>query len=257
MGHPLFSVIIPVYNAEGTIETAIKSVQNQVLADWEALIINDASSDFSAELASELAAQDPRLCLLENPDQANPLGAAAARNMGIENARGRYVAFLDADDTWLPQKLAYQHEAFLGGADIVFSSYRRIDAAEHSRGVIPARPRVTWQDALAGNPIGCLTGAYRRAAFPDARMPLDVWPEDYGFWLDLLRDGAVAIGLPEVLAEYRVTAGSVSSNKLASAYGVWQLLGRENISLSQRVYGFSSYLSSSARRRFLRFPQSQ
>lgn len=254
MGHPLFSVIIPVYNAESTIKTTLKSLQNQGLGRWEALIINDASSDCSAALVSELAAQDPRLRLLQIPDQANPLGAAAARNIGIENARGRYIAFLDADDIWLPQKLACQHEAFLGGADIVFSSYRRVDAAGRSRGVIPACPRVTWQDALAGNPIGCLTGAYRRSAFLNARMPLDVWPEDYGFWLDLLRNGAVAIGLPEVLAEYRVAAGSVSSNKLASAYGVWQLLGRENISLAQRVYGFASYLSSSARRRF---PQSQ
>lgn len=254
MGYPLFSVIIPVYNAERTIEAAIQSLQAQGLQDWEALIINDASNDCSVELVSEMAARDLRLHLFSNPDQEKPLGAAAARNIGLENARGRYIAFLDADDLWMPKKLTCQHEAFLEGAEIVFSSYRRVDAVGRDKGIVPASPRVMWQDALAGNPIGCLTGAYRRAIFPDARMPLDIWPEDYSFWLDLLRGGAVAVGLPEVLAEYRITAGSVSSNKLASAYGVWRLLGQENISLARRAYGFFSYLSSSARQRYSRFP---
>lgn len=250
MNHPIFSVIIPVHNADCTIETTILSLQSQSLHDWEAFIINDASTDRSAELVSKMAAQDARLCLLNNPDLKKPLGAAASRNKGIESANGRYIAFLDADDRWLPEKLARQHEAFLEGADIVFSSYRRVDAAGQEKGIVHARPRVLWEDSLAGNPIGCLTGAYRRTSFPEARMPLDAWPEDYAFWLELLRGGTVAVGLPEVLAEYRLTAGSVSSNKLASAYGVWRLLGRENISLAQRVHGFFGYITSSAKRRY-------
>lgn len=243
---------MPVHNAEKTIEKAILSLKTQSLQDWEALIVDDASTDHSVELLSKIAAQDARLHLVYNPDQRQPLGAAATRNKGIENANGQYIAFLDADDLWLHEKLIRQHEAFEDGADIVFSSYRRVDAAGHDQGVVHARPHVVWKDALAGNPIGCLTGAYRRERFPQARMPLDVWPEDYGFWLGLLRDGTVAVGLPDVLAEYRLSAGSVSSNKLASAYGVWRLLGKENISFARRVHGFFGYITSSAMRRYAR-----
>lgn len=249
MSCPLFSVVIPVHNAEKTIEKTVLSLQGQKLQAWEALIVNDASTDCSAELLSRMAAQDVRIRFFKNVDQKKPLGAAATRNKGIENAKGRYIAFLDADDLWLPEKLTRQHEAFESGADIVFSSYRRVDAAGYNKGIVHARPHVVWQDALAGNPIGCLTGAYRRASFHQARMPLDAWPEDYGFWLGLLRSGTVAVGLPDILAEYRLSAGSVSSNKFASAYGVWRLLGKENISFALRARGFFSYITSNARRR--------
>lgn len=249
MNEPLFSVIIPVYNAEKTIEKTVRSLQNQSFQDWEALIVNDASTDQSVEFLSKMAAQDARIHLFNTPEKNRPLGAAATRNIGIEKAIGRYIAFLDADDLWLPEKLAYQHKAFEDGADIVFSSYRRVDAAGHDMGIVHARPHVKWKDALAGNPIGCLTGAYRRATFLQARMPLDTWPEDYGFWLGLLRGGTFAVGLPEVLAEYRLSAGSASSNKLASAYGVWKLLGEEKISFLQRIRGFIGYMTSSVKHR--------
>lgn len=250
MNEPLFSVIIPVYNAEKTIEATVRSLQNQSYQDWEALIIDDASTDQSIEILSEIAAHDARLYLLNNPNQKQSHGAAATRNKGIEYAKGRYIAFLDADDLWLPEKLARQNKAFEDGADIVFSSYRRVDAAGRDKGVVHARTQVTWGDALAGNPIGCLTSAYRRATFPQARMPLDDWPEDYSFWLGLLRGGTIAVGLTEVLAEYRLSASSVSSNKLAAAYGVWRLLGKENIGLARRVHGFLGYITSSVKRRY-------
>lgn len=250
MNEPLFSVIIPVYNAETTIEKTVQSLQNQSFQDWEALIIDDASTDQSVAFLAKMAAQDARLHLFNTPEKKRPLGAAVTRNIGIEKAIGRYIAFLDADDLWLPEKLAYQHKAFEDGADIVFSSYRRVDAKGQDKGIVHARSHVVWNEALAGNPIGCLTGAYRRASFPQARMPLDIWPEDYGFWLRLLRSGTVAVGLPEILAEYRLSASSASSNKLASAYGVWQLLGKENISFYRRIRGFLGYMTSSAKRHF-------
>ncbi|MBO9440141.1 glycosyltransferase family 2 protein [Sulfitobacter sp. R18_2] len=249
MNQPIFSVVIPIFNAERTVETTIQSLQSQSIQNWEALIVNDASKDCSATLVSAMASRDPRIRFFNDLKRTNPRGAAAARNVGIENAEGQYIAFLDADDLWLPEKLSHQHTAFLGGADIVFSSYRRIDPFGRDEGVVTAQSEVTWEDALAGNPIGCLTGAYRRERFRDARMPTDIWPEDYRFWLDLLRGGSVAVGLPEVLAEYRVTSGSASSNKLASAYGVWRILKEENISLVRRMYCFAGYISSSTKRR--------
>lgn len=247
---PVFSVIVPIHNAEATLTTTLTSLRDQTFQNWEALLINDASSDGSLEIVERACKNDRRILLITDPEQHLPRRVAATRNLGISQALGQFIAFLDADDLWLPQKLTLQYKAFQDGADIVFSSYRRVDAAGHDKGIVHARPHVAWEDALAGNPIGCLTGAYRRASFPQARMPLDAWPEDYAFWLELLRGGSVAEGLSEVLAEYRLTAGSVSSNKLAAAYGVWRLLGKENISLARRVHGFLGYITSSVKRRY-------
>lgn len=246
---PVFSIIIPIHNAEATLTSALESLRSQIFQNWEAFLINDASTDGSLEIAKQACKNDPRMYLIDDPQQLAPRRAASTRNLGISKALGQYIAFLDSDDLWLPEKLARQHEAFQKGADIVFSSYRRMDAAGHDKGIVRANLHVVWKDALVGNPIGCSTGAYRRATFPQARMPLDTWPEDYCFWLGLLRGGTVAVGLPEVLAVYRVTADSVSSNKLASAHGVWLLLGKQNISLTRRIYSFLGYIMKSANRR--------
>lgn len=240
-----FSVIIPFHNAERTLATTLASLRKQSFIAWEAFLINDFSTDGSLEIAQQACARDARLHLIHDARQVAPRGAAATRNLGIAQSRGDFIAFLDADDMWLPEKLARQYEAFQEGADIVFSAYRRVDMAGREKGIVCVRPRVGWDDALSGNPIGCLTGAYRRARFPHARMPLDVWPEDYGFWLSLLRDNVTAVGLPEVLAQYRVSPHSVSANKLRSALGVWHLLGQQNISTSRQVCGFIGYIRSS------------
>lgn len=249
MGSPLFSVIIPVYNAESTIETTILSLQAQSLENWEALIVNDASGDRSEELLSTMAALDERLRFFTDPTQEKPLGVATARNKGIENARGRYIAFLDADDRWYPEKLARQNASFESGADIVFSAYRRVDSSGQTLGTVPACDKLRWKDALSGNPIGCLTGAYRKDRFADARMPDLALHEDYAFWLDLLGSGVEAVGLPEILAEYRVAPGSRSANKLQAAAAVWKVLQQQKISLRRRLFCFSAYALKAVGRR--------
>lgn len=244
-----FSVIIPCHNAGATLARTLSSLTQQSFTDWEALVIDDFSTDGSRAIASLASARDARICLLHDPRQGLRRGAAATRNIGIARAQGDFIAFLDADDIWLPQKLACQYAAFQTGADIVFSAYRRVDETGRSMGIVPARAQIRWEDALSGNPIGCLTSAYRRASFPDARMPMDQWPEDYGFWLQLLREGFTATGLPDVLAEYRVSRQSVSANKLASARGVWNVLGQQDIGRFRRLRAFGTYLLSSATRR--------
>lgn len=227
----------------------LASLQAQTLPDWEAFLIDDASQDGSVALARAACAADPRLHLIHDPAAREGRGVAATRNLGIDRARGHYVAFLDADDLWLPSKLAIQAKAFDQGAEIVFSAYRRIGAAGRNLGVVQVRPRVTWEDALCGNPIGCLTGTYRRASFAQARMRVGILHEDYAFWLDLMRDGGVAIGLPQTLAEYRVRRGSVSANKLRSAFGVWHILGQQGIGMPRRMYGFVCYVVTGLTRR--------
>lgn len=246
---PQFSVIIPFHNAKKTLLEAITSLREQTEPDWEAILINDASNDGSVALVQTAVADDPRLRLIHDPMQNAPRGAAASRNLGIDTANGLYIALLDADDRWLRAKLAAQRRSFESGADIVFSSYRRITHDGESLNIVYAAARITWADALAGNPIGCLTGAWRRARFPQARMPELSMHEDYAFWLTLLREGAVAEGLTEVLAEYRVHPGSASSNKLHAARAVWDILGTQGLTLSQRSLGFMRYAHRALARR--------
>lgn len=246
---PQFSVIIPFHNAEKTLPEAIASLQEQTEPDWEAILVDDASIDGSLRIAQTSVADDPRLRLLHDPMQNAPRGAAASRNLGIDAVNGLYIAFLDADDRWLPAKLAAQRHMFESGADIVFSSYQRITLNGLPLKIVHAAARVRWADALGGNPIGCLTGAWRRARFPQARMPERGMHEDYAFWLTLLREGAVAEGLPEVLAEYRVHPGSASSNKLHAARAVWDILGTQGLTLSQRSLEFMRYAHRALARR--------
>jgi len=117
---PLFSVVTPVWNAAATLPATVASVRVQSLPDWELLLVDDASTDGSRGLARGLAAADPRIRLIE---RATNGGAAAARNAAIRAARGRLIAFLDADDRWHPEKLARQ-AAFIaaGGHALVFSA---------------------------------------------------------------------------------------------------------------------------------------
>lgn len=246
---PLFSVVIPFRNASTTLPETLASLEAQTEQDWEAFLINDASGDRSVELVQTAARKDPRLKLIDDPQHSRARGAAATRNLGIDAARGAYIALLDADDLWLPSKLAAQRVAFEAGADIVFSAYRRVDHSGRCLGIVSAPAYVTWADALSGNPIGCLTGAWRRAAFPQARMPLLDIHEDYAFWLTLLRTGNTATGLPEVLAEYRVHPGSRSANKPRAAKAVWDILGMQGVSLPCRISGFLRYASAGITRR--------
>lgn len=249
---PLFSVIIPFRDAEATLPETLASLAAQTEPDWEALLIDDASCDSSLAIAMAAAARDPRLRVIHDAAQTHKRGTAASRNLGIAAARGEYIALLDADDRWLPGKLAAQRAVFAQGADIVFSAYQRVDHRGRGLGTVAAPARVVWADALAGNPIGALTGAWRRARFPQARMPARDMHEDYAFWLMLLREGAVAHGLPQVLAEYRVHPGSASANKRHAARAVWEILGTQGLSAPQRLLCFLRYAFRAFARRLSR-----
>jgi teichuronic acid biosynthesis glycosyltransferase TuaG len=242
---PRVSVITPVRNACSTLLQTIASVQAQTFPDWEMLLIDDGSTDGSVELIERLASRDPRLRLIRSQTRH---GASGARNLGIRLARGRFIAFLDADDVWLPEKLACQVPRLEAGAGIVFSSYRRISPEGRHLGVVHARPRVQYRDALGGNPIGCLTGVWDRERFGRAQMPELPMREDYAFWLNLLRQGATAEGLPDVLAEYRVSRNSRSSRKFRAARATWGVLHRE-VGFARANVGFALYVVRSIRRR--------
>lgn len=220
-GAPLVSVITPVWNAETTLAGTVASVRAQSLPDWEMLLVNDGSTDGSAACMRELAAREKRLRLMGWADNR---GAAAARNAAIRAARGRFIAFLDADDLWLPGKLAVQTGYMARtGATLVFSAYERMDAAGRPLGRVGVPARVTRERLLRGNVIGCLTAIYDTARFGRAEMPGLRRRQDYGLWLDLLSREPEAHGIDEVLARYRVRPASLSGNKLRALAATWAL----------------------------------
>jgi len=220
-GTPLVSVVTPVWNAAATLGAAVASVRAQSLGDWEMILVDDGSTDGSRALARGLAAADPRLRVLARADNG---GAAAARNDGIRAARGRLIAFLDADDRWYPDKLARQ-TAFMaaGGHGLVFSGYRRVAPDGTPLGVVRPPARVSRHELLHGNVIGCLTAVYDTRVFGKVEMPPLRRRQDYGLWLTLLKSVPYAHALPEALADYRVQPGSLSGGKLGAVRATWTL----------------------------------
>ncbi|WP_264214794.1 glycosyltransferase family 2 protein [Leisingera thetidis] len=226
---PLVSVVMPAYNAAAVLGRAVASVRAQTLADWELLIADDGSRDGTGALARAEAAREPRIRVLALPENR---GAAAARNLALAAARGRYIAFLDADDTWLPQKLARQ-VGWMQAEGIAFSytSYLRGDGQAWSLRRAPAS--VTRRQLLRGNAIGCLTAVCDRQMLGDFTMPGFRRRQDYALWLQLLRRVPQAHGLDEPLACYWREKGraSLSSNLLKGARGTLQVY-REQEQLS-------------------------
>ncbi|MBB5224424.1 glycosyltransferase involved in cell wall biosynthesis [Amaricoccus macauensis] len=219
-GRPAVSVVTPVWNAAATLAETVASVRAQSLANWEMLLVDDGSTDGSGALAARLAAEEPRIRVLTH---ATNLGAAAARNHAIREARGRWIAFLDADDLWRPEKLALQVDFMrTRGHPLTFTAYRRIAADGRPLGIVHPPVSVTRAGLLRGNVIGCLTAIYDTDFFGKAEMPLIARRQDYGLWLDLLRHVSHAHALPQVLADYRVHPGSLSAGKAGAARDTWR-----------------------------------
>jgi teichuronic acid biosynthesis glycosyltransferase TuaG len=199
----------------------VASVRAQTRGDWEMLIVDDGSTDGGRALAEALAAEDPRIRV--TGWSANR-GAAAARNEGIRAARGRFLAFLDADDLWRPQKLAVQIGYMeTTGAPFTFAAMRRVDATGRPLGLVAVPARVDHAALLKGNAIPCQTAAYDRLHYGRVEMPPLPRRQDYGLWLTLLARGGEAHGLPDVLADYRVRPDSLSANKLVAAAATWRV----------------------------------
>ncbi|HEY6545475.1 MAG TPA: glycosyltransferase family 2 protein [Dokdonella sp.] len=217
----LVSVVMPAWNAAGTIARSIESVLGQRHAQFELLVVDDASTDATAQLVDGYAMADARVRLIRQPANG---GVAAARNTGIAAARGEYVAFLDSDDWWHPAKLERQlAQMRRENAQVSYCSYQRV--AEDGRVlslVVPPR-EVTHAQMLRSNFIGNLTGMYARS-LGNGEF-LRIGHEDYVFWLQMVRRAGRAIRIEHdgPLAFYLVREGSVSSNKWRAARWQWRI----------------------------------
>jgi len=239
------SVIMPVFNAEKTLARAVASVQAQDYPDWELLLIEDGSRDRSAEICAGLAVADPRILYLQQPQNS---GAAAARNAGMARAHGRYLAFLDADDEWLPQKLSSQLQFMrLQEAPFSYTGFWRQHGGLRRQVRVPGS--VDRRQLLKGNVIGCLTVLYDRAHFGTVEMPLLRMRQDFALWLKLLEQGGQAHGLDQPLAVHHVQSNSLSAPRGRAMAATWQMY-RQHLGFSPWHAGW--YMSNHLLRRLLR-----
>lgn len=224
-GSPLVSIVMPLYNAEPYLAETFDSVLSQTYGDWELIVIEDCSSDGSLRLAKEYERTDRRIAVF--PNERN-LGAAKSRNAGLRHVSGDFIAFMDADDAWLPNKLerqlAHMAERGLG---MCFTSYETIEADGSHRNFVHV-PKAIDYDGFLKNTVTCS----HTIAFDLSKVPLDLlfcpdfggafdFPEDMVVWLQVLKSGVPAGGLDEVLAKNRKHGGSRSANKLRAVSRTW------------------------------------
>lgn len=223
--NPLVSVVMPVHDAELYLRESICSVLNQSITSLELIIVDDASTDCSLSIIDEIASVDARVVRIAMQDN---VGAAIARNRALASARGHYVAFLDSDDYWEPNKLEKQiKEMEIAGLPICTCSYRMHyeDSDGHgSEKIFHVRNRITYDDLLRTNYFSCSTLMLERSLVPENMFDPTLMHEDYGAWLRLMKNGQEACGIDEPLAIYRIRNGSRSHDKVSAALGRWVAL---------------------------------
>ena len=237
----LVSIIVPTYNACEYIQQTISSVLFQTYHNWELLIIDDCSSDNTISIVKEFAESNPRIRYFStNQNTGSP---SQPRNIGIEQAKGDYIAFLDSDDIWLPNKLEEQL-AFMQeyGYDFVYSNYEKMswDGKREQR-IVKVKGSASYKDILKTNEIPCLTVLLRRELLNDVRFK-SVPDEDCVCWLDILKKGYKAYNTGKVHAVYREAKQSRSSNKFKMFKERWYILRDiEKVSFISAVYYLTIY----------------
>ena len=238
----LVSIITPAYNAAAYIAETIESVLAQTYTNWEMLIVNDCSKDNTAEIVQSYAAKDKRIKLI-NLEQNS--GAAAARNTAIQNANGRYIAFLDSDDLWKKEKLQKQIEFMQkNGYAFTFTSYEHFkETKENIQNHVQIPKSLNYNQALKGNQIGCLTVMLDRKQISNIHFTTQKH-EDYILWLNILKQGITAYGIQESLALYITgNSKSISGNKVQSALWTWKVYrDNQKLSVVKSMYYFWLYV---------------
>lgn len=235
------SVIVPTYNSEKFICQSLDSVVEQFYCDWEIIIVDDCSTDRSYEIAQQYSSKDNRIKAIRLNQNS---GAAIARNTGIKLAQGRYIAFLDSDDIWLPNKLEIQIKFMQrNNIDFCFSGYQKINEAGAVVGQIGVPEKIAYKNLLKTCSIGCLTAVYDTKKLGKIYMPQNTKREDFSTWLNILKKIEYGYGINEILAQYRVYPLQTSSKKINMAKENWYLYKHiENLGLLKSFYYFSHYV---------------
>jgi glycosyltransferase involved in cell wall biosynthesis len=240
MQNKLVSIITPSFKSERFIAQTIESVQAQTYSNWEMIIVDDCSPDNSNDIIETYLQKDERIKLIKLEKNSGP---AIARNRAIEEAKGRYIAFLDADDLWASNKLAKQI-SFMKEKNLAFtySSYNLIDEDGNDLGYFETKAHIEYNTLLKTNIIGCLTAIYDTEKLGKVYMPNILKRQDYGLWLKILKKAGKTEGILEPLATYRILNNSVSSNKLKASLYQWKIYREvEKLGVFQSIYYFLQY----------------
>lgn len=235
----LVSIITPLYNAEKYIISTIQSIQAQSYKNWEMIIIDDLSTDNSSGIVEKYINKDKKIKLIKLRKNC---GGAVARNRGIKEAKGKYIAFLDSDDLWHPQKLEKQVKFMEKNSfNFTYTQYEKIDEEGNKLNeIVKSKAKVSYNELLKSNQIGCLAAMYNAGKLGKIYMPLIRKRQDYALWLQVLKKSVYGYCLKENLAQYRIVNGSVSSNKINLIKYNWKLFRKiEKLSILKSFYYLS------------------
>lgn len=220
---PKVSIITPNYNCSNYISQTIKSVIAQTYSNWEMIIVDDCSTDDSYELALEYSKHDSRIMVLRNEKNS---GAALSRNKALDKAQGEYIAFLDSDDLWMPEKLEKQIRFMQkNDCDFSFCRYNLIDEGNIFLGkTAKIIHTLTYHKMLYHDFVGCLTVMYKADIAKSIRS-FDIRNNnDYGLFLQVIKNTKKALGMDEILANYRIRKNGISRNKLKKVSSYFELM---------------------------------
>ncbi len=226
----MVSIITPSYNCSQFIAETIESIQKQSYSNWELLITDDCSTDNSADIIKRYAEEDRRIKFFSLNCNS---GAGVARNNSIKYARGRYIAFCDSDDRWLPEKLEKQVELLkTRDIPIAYCSYLTSDENGNTTGIVVAYKEITYKKILCDDSIGFLTCIYDTEKLGKLFMPTLRKRQDWALKIQLLQKANKAIGLLEPLAIYRIRKNSLSNKKVK--------LIKYNVKVYQEVLNYTA-----------------
>lgn len=248
---PLVSIIMPCYNAERYVAQSIESVLAQTYQNWELLITDDYSTDKSVEIISKYSKNDDRINVMVSDEHQ---GIARTRNMSIARAKGKFVAFLDSDDIWYPEKLEKQVNFMLeNNVTFTYSSYEIIDVqGKLKKKIVKDAGVMSYKKYLRNTIICCGTVVVDHEKTGYFATPIIKTSEDMSLWLSIMKRGFNAYPVPGPLHKYRITPGSASSNKIRAAHDVWRVYRKiEKLSLPKSVFNFVCYTFNAVKKHVL------
>lgn len=240
------SVVMPVYNGAEFIQKAIESVMIQDVA-LELIVIDDCSTDRTPDIVKQLSdvikCQQNQFKVIRYIRNEYNIGASGSRNKGVSIATAPWVAFLDADDWWMPGKLKAQLVLLEKTKDVLCCTARTL--ADHQGKklgrIIPVKSLITYKDLLKHNSINCSSVLVRADVIRDYPMTHDDSHEDYICWLHILKNYGKACGINKPYLCYRITEGSKSGNKLKSAKMTFKVYRYMGFNLFKSCILFISY----------------
>lgn len=243
----LVSIITPAYNCSMVVGETIKSVLDQTYEDWEMIIVDDASTDDTLEIVNSYASKDKRIKVFAMKQNR---GSASAKNFAIDKAKGRYIAFLDADDLWMRDKLKKQI-FFMekNNFPFTFTAYEFMKEKSKYRYSFNVPKSINYKKYLGNTIIGNSTVIIDRFVIGDVHIE-EGFLEDVLTWMFILKQGYVAHGLNENLMAYRVYSNSKSGKKIKNAHRYFKcLIETQNINVFCALFYQISYLLHALKKR--------